>query len=240
MQKRSCPATLSANGLVVLLALVVCLFSAFAVWGGSAPGRAEKLRIVDLEGTPFQMGKVHGRTLKVEIQELVRRWKEDIAKTYGVTAEVFIQNLLKKTDFKPAIERWTPGLLDEVRGIADGAGVDFDTMYAYQLIDEVWAMKADLDLSKCTSIAAGKRNGNPAYVAQTLDIPTFYHGFQTVLRIRDKREGLETHGPGSHRYQRIEQPVGRGLCQRRYPTRLFPERASRRLRHQGDFAPKNL
>jgi hypothetical protein len=192
MQKRNWQATLSANGLVLLLALVVFLFSAFAAGGGSAPGPAEKLRIVDLEGTPFQMGKVHGRTLKVGIQELVRRWKEDIAKTYGVTAEVFIQNLLKKTDFKPAIERWTPGLLEEVRGIADGAGVDFDTMYAYQLIDEVWAMKPDLGLSKCTSIAAGKRNGNPAYVAQTMDLPTFYHGFQTVLRIRDKREGLET------------------------------------------------
>ena len=65
-------------------------------------------------------------------------------------------------------------------------------MYAYQLIDEIWAMDADLGLSKCTTIAAGKRNGNPAYVAQTLDIPAFYHGFQTVLRIRDKREDLET------------------------------------------------
>jgi hypothetical protein len=123
MQKRRCPATLSANGLVLLLALVVFLFSAFAAKGGSAPGRAEKLRIVELEGSPYQMGKAHGRTLKVEIQELVRRWKEDIAKTYGVAAEVFIRNLLKKTDFKPAIERWTPGLLDDVRGIADGPGL---------------------------------------------------------------------------------------------------------------------
>ena len=44
MQKRSCPATLSANGLVVLLVLVVFLFSVFAAGGGSAPGRAEKYR----------------------------------------------------------------------------------------------------------------------------------------------------------------------------------------------------
>jgi len=192
MQKRKHPATLPANGIVFMLVLVVFLFLAFAAGDNSMSGRAEKLRIVDLEGTPYQMGKVHGQTLRTEILELLKRWKEDIAKTYGVTAEVFVQNLLKKTDFKPAIARWTPGLLDEVRGIADGAGVDFDTMYAYQLIDEVWAMSDDLGLSKCTSIAAGKRNGNPAYVAQTLDIPTFYHGFQTVLRIRDKRENLET------------------------------------------------
>jgi hypothetical protein len=90
------------------------------------------------------------------------------------------------------MERWTPGLLDEVRGIAAGAQIDFDTMYAYQLIDEVWAMGADVGLSKCTTIAAGKRKGNPAYVAQTLDIPDFYHGYQTVLRIRNDRDDLET------------------------------------------------
>jgi isopenicillin-N N-acyltransferase-like protein len=192
MQKRKCPATLSVNGVVLLLGLVTFPSLAFAGGDSVMPGRTEKLRIVDLEGTPYQMGKVHGRTLKTEIRELLKLWKEDLEKTYRVTSEVFIKNLLKKTDFQPAIERWTPGLLDEVRGIADGAGVDFDTMYVYQLIDEIWAMDADLGLSKCTSIAAGKRNGNPVYVAQTLDIPTFYHGFQTVLRIRDKREDLET------------------------------------------------
>ena len=166
--------------------------SVFPAGGGSDPAPATTLRVVDLTGTPYEMGKIHGRTLKPEILELLERWKKDLTKTYQVPAEVFIRNLLKKTDFQPAIARWTPGLLDEVRGIADGAGVDFDTMYAYQLVDEIWAMDVDLGLSKCTSIAAGRRNGNPAYVAQTLDIPTFYHGFQTVLRIRDKREDLET------------------------------------------------
>lgn len=138
------------------------------------------------------MGLIHGRTLKAEIRELVRRWKADLAGTYRVAPEVFIREFLKKTDFRPAIDRWTPGLLDEVRGIADGAGIDFETMYAFQLIDEFWTVGPDLSFSKCTSIAAGRRNGGPAFVAQTLDIPEFYHGFQTVLRIRGGGDDLET------------------------------------------------
>jgi hypothetical protein len=159
---------------------------------GALPGPAPELRIVDLAGTPYRMGRVHGQALKAEIQELVKRWKDDLEKTYDVPANVIIREFLGKTDFKPAMDRWTPGLLDEVRGIAEGAGIDFDTMYAYQLIDEIWAMGPDMGFSKCTTVGAGKRNGNPAYVAQTLDIPGFYHGYQTVLRIRDDRDDLET------------------------------------------------
>jgi isopenicillin-N N-acyltransferase-like protein len=186
MPKRTRSMTLSIVGAVLLLGLVAARTPAFPAGDDLSPERPGKLRVLDLEGTPYQMGMVHGQTLKPEILELLKRWKEDLEKTYKVPASVVIQTLLKKTDFRPAAARWTPGLLEEVQGIADGAGVDFDTIYAYQLIDEIWAMDADLGLSKCTTIAAGKRNGQPAYVAQTLDIPTFYHGFQTVLRIRDK------------------------------------------------------
>jgi len=147
-----------------------------------------KLRVIELRGTPYQRGQTHGQSLKPEIQELVKRWKADLEKTYSVPATTFIEKLLEASDFEPAIERWTPGLLDEVRGIADGAGVDFQTMYAFQLVDESWVMSDDLGLSKCTTIAARRRGDSPALVAQTLDIPTFYHGFQTVLRIEGSLE----------------------------------------------------
>ena len=179
--------------LILLLLVATARLPAARAEDTTFPAPPTKLRIVELAGTPYQMGVTHGRALRTEIRELVGLWKRDLEKTYQVTAEVFIREFLKKTDFKPAMERWTPGLLDEVRGIADGADVDFDTMYAYQLIDEVWAIGPDVELSKCTTVAAGKRNGRPAFVSQTLDIPAFYHGYQTVLRIRDERdEGLET------------------------------------------------
>jgi isopenicillin-N N-acyltransferase like protein len=192
IQKRKCFVALAVKGFILLLVLQIFPSSALMAADVSIPGRAGKIRIVDLEGTPYEMGKIHGRTLRAEIGELLKRWKSDLEKNYRVPAGVFIQKFLKKTDFRPSIDRWTPGLLDEVRGIADGAGVDFETMYAYQLVDEIWVMNSDADLAKCTSIAAGKRKGNPVYVAQTLDIPGIYHGFPTILRLRDKRNNLET------------------------------------------------
>ena len=183
----------SAIRLVCLLLLLTAGRHPLPAEDAPRPGPAAGLRVVELAGTPYEMGKIHGRTLRAEIRELVGRWKSDLEATYGVPAEAFIRAFLKRTDFKPAMDRWTPGLLDEVRGIADGAGLDFDTVYAYQLIDEVWAIGPDVAPAKCTTVAAGKRNGRPAFVSQTLDIPAFYHGYQTVLRIRDERdEGLET------------------------------------------------
>jgi isopenicillin-N N-acyltransferase-like protein len=168
---------------VLSAALILSTGPLLTAGQASASGRHGKLRVIELAGTPYGRGRTHGQALKPEIQELVRRWKADLEKSYKVPAETYIRKLLEVSDFQPAIERWTPGLLDEVRGIADGADVDFPTMYAFQLIDETWVMSADLAFGKCTSIAARIRDGHPAFVAQTLDIPVFYHGFQTVLRI---------------------------------------------------------
>jgi sugar phosphate isomerase/epimerase len=174
-----------------LLSIVVLVFSVFAtvLAEESSPAAGEgKLRVLELKGTPYMRGRTHGQSLKPEIQELVKRWKADIEKAYSVPATTYIHKLLEASDFKPAIERWTPGLLDEVRGIADGAGIDFETMYAFQLIDETLVMSDDLGLSKCTTIGVRSRGDSPALVAQNLDIPGYYHGFQTVLRIEGSDE----------------------------------------------------
>ncbi len=175
----------------VILSIFVLLLSASAIISAGDSSqlvRKGNLRVLELQGTPYQRGQTHGQTLKPEIQELIKHWKANIEKSFSVPAETYIRKLLEASDFQPAIERWTPGLLDEVRGIADGAGIDFQTMYAFQLIDETWVMSDDLDLSKCTTIGARKRGDTPAFVAQNLDIPSFYHGFQTVLRIRGSDE----------------------------------------------------
>ena len=163
--------------------LVLAVSFALIAEESPTPTGEGKLRVIELKGTPYLRGRTHGQSLKLEIQELVKRWKADLEKTYSVPATTYIEKLLEASDFEPAIERWTPGLLDEVRGIADGAGIDFPTMYAFQLVDETWVMGDDLGLSKCTTIAARRRGDSPALVAQTLDIPGYYHGFQTVLRI---------------------------------------------------------
>ncbi len=155
--------------------------------------REGKLRVLELRGSPYHRGLVHGKTLKSEIHQLVKLWKAEIEAQYKVKADKFIADFLRQTNFQPAIKRWTPELLDEVRGISDGSGMDFNTIYAYQLADEEWANWEDVTGGEhCSSIGVNRTATSPSFVAQNMDIPTFYQGYQTLLRIKDEKSNLES------------------------------------------------
>jgi hypothetical protein len=106
-------------------------------------------------------------------------------------ADVFIERLLAKTDFVPAIRKWTPDLLEEVEGIAEGSGIDFRTILAFQLLDESWAHGKRVAAEHCSALGRGKTVAHPSAVAQNMDLEGFRDGFQVLLHIKAP-SGLET------------------------------------------------
>ena len=60
------------------------------------------------------------------------------ASAWAFRRPTHVAGLLAATRFVPAIEASTPELLEEVRGIAEGAGVSFERILAYNLMDEEW------------------------------------------------------------------------------------------------------
>ena len=158
-----------------------------------AAQQAEKsLRIVDLHGTPYERGLQHGKELQREIGEMVRMFEADLPKVTGEQASTFVPRFLAATSYDAAVRRLTPGLLDEVRGIADGSGQSFATMFAYQLIDELWAQTRSLKQEKCTSLGLAKTGEQPTIVAQNLDIPTWMQTYPTLLRIHHCDSDLQS------------------------------------------------
>ena len=151
-----------------------------------------RLHTVTLEGTPHERGLVHGKSLKEPIHELLKLWKADLAERYRMDAGAFVKKFLQRTDFTAAIKKWTPDLLEEVNGIAKGAGVDFDTMLAFQLVDEYWVHGSGVAGEHCSSLGVARRDDQPGYVAQTMDLEGFRNGFQAVLHIRQPNAKLET------------------------------------------------
>ena len=74
------------------------------------------LRVLVLEGTPYQRGLEHGKALKKDIQSLIELWRTDLERTYKINADKFIAKFLKETNFQNAIKKWTPDLWEELSG----------------------------------------------------------------------------------------------------------------------------
>jgi hypothetical protein len=129
--------------------------------------------------------------MRDEIRQVVRVWKADLASSFKVDADVLIRRLARETGFVAAVKKWAPDLLEEVRGMADGAGIDFDTMFVLQLPDESYVHGEALARERCSSLGFSRGGGRPACVAQNLDAPAFTDGFQLVLHVKEPGAGRE-------------------------------------------------
>jgi len=152
---------------------------------------AEQLRYLVLEGSPFDQGVFHGRMLKEKIHEVVEVWKSGIAAQSKMEPDVLIEKFLDETDFIPSIEKWTPGLLREVNGIAQGSGIDFDTILAFQFMDELWFYLSEMGGDACSGIGIARQGDRPSLIAQNMDLETFRHGYQVLLHIKDQHSERE-------------------------------------------------
>lgn len=143
-------------------------------------------RLVELPAEPRARGKAHGEALRDLIGEGIARWHDSLATATGEDPRVWIRGFLAASDHRPAIERWAPSFLDEIDGIAAGAGVDPDEMYAFQLVDEQWCYEGRRRAARATDEGAGCSTlGLTGLVAQNLDLPPWWDGLQVVLRIAD-------------------------------------------------------
>jgi isopenicillin-N N-acyltransferase like protein len=145
----------------------------------------KQLRFLELSGTPYERGLMHGKLLKKEIQEVIRLFKIDIAETTKEDPDQFIAKFLEQTDYKTAVLKWMPELMDELRGISEGSGINIETIFMHQLGDEYWFNTQDILAHNCSSFGVNKSATHPSMAAQNMDIPPFYHGFQTVIKITE-------------------------------------------------------
>ena len=150
-----------------------------------------RLRVVTLEGSPSECGLTHGKSLKTAIHALLKVWKADLAERYRMDADAFIKKFLERTNYLPALKKWTPELIEEIGGIALGADVDFDTMLVFQLIDEYWVHGSSIAQEHCSSLGIRRRGDQPSVVAQNMDLEGFRDAFQTVLHIKQAGSGVE-------------------------------------------------
>ena len=168
-------------------------------FGKVGPLEKRDIPVVLLEGTPLKRGQIHGESLRSKIRQNVNFWKESIQESTGMKPDTYISKFLEETNFLPAIKKWTPDLLEEVQGLAQGSGVDFNTTYVSQLGDEhYWYVRnkeMGIPLSAargCSALGVSKEGDHFPLLAQNMDIEAMFDGTQTLLHIKHPNSTLES------------------------------------------------
>ncbi|HOX36987.1 MAG TPA: neutral/alkaline non-lysosomal ceramidase N-terminal domain-containing protein [Candidatus Brocadiia bacterium] len=155
--------------------------------------RSDGAPLLRLSGDPFQMGFQHGRLLRNEIRELLALWEPEIAKSLRPsyqkliwkqpTAAVVVNAIggfevvaMPAFGFasRALFPNTPPEIYDEMRGIAEGAGVHFDRILslnaALTLLSQKDLTRVGESISLCASIVRITKNGaNPVIHARALD-----------------------------------------------------------------------
>ncbi len=81
---------------------------------------------LETEGSAYERGQIHGEALKKHIPRMMFK---EITRHFGFTSyDLFAKDILDKTNFLSTAKKWTPDLIDEIQGIADGAKIEFITI----------------------------------------------------------------------------------------------------------------
>jgi isopenicillin-N N-acyltransferase-like protein len=146
----------------------------------------KKVPVIELNGNGYNRGLQHGKTLKNEIAEVFKKWKENIKSNTKHNADSVITQFYKATNFEPAINKWTPEIYEELKGISQSSGQSFKDVFCFQLVDEFWVYLDNLQNSHnhhCSGIGVAATNSHPAYIAQNMDLESFMNGSQVLLHI---------------------------------------------------------
>ena len=145
------------------------------------------VQAVELSGDGYARGLACGRRLKPRIAAHMTAWEDWLTAATGRPGFDYVREMVRDTDYVSAIEQHTPDLLEEVRGIADGAEADRDLVYGLQLMDEEWfhrlrVKRGGRTPEKCSSFAV-VTPGGPTWIGQNMDLGAYTDGHQVTLRI---------------------------------------------------------
>lgn len=159
-------------------------------------------RLLEVSGTPRERGRQHGEALRTLVREACEGWKEALSRPEGTSPDAYVACFLKDTTFREAMALWTPDLLEEIEGIAEGSGLPADTVFAMQLVDEEWCYASRRNFEaprekekekgdKCSVVAVARSESGPTLVAQNIDTPGWLLPRMVLMRAKPEGDAPE-------------------------------------------------
>lgn len=140
---------------------------------------------IRISGTPFERGFQYGSQAKDKILKVIEEYKILFEKEASITWERAYQ--LAKP-YRKEIEIYRPDLIEEMQGIADGAGLDFNTILTLNCRSEIMFAKSEAAEDACTTIGVppeASQDGH-TYLAQNWDWWSLGYGTTVILEVEQK------------------------------------------------------
>ena len=141
---------------------------------------------LDLAGSPAQIGAAHGEAQRERIREYCDRFLSSLLS--GTQVKVTEAELWAQWSPQVAAnQREAPDLVEEMRGIARGAGVSFERIFLLNSLLDLNSFRY-LDLARsfagCSTFAVvSEADTGKTLIGQTYDMPEFHQNYLTVLRL---------------------------------------------------------
>src|SRR6185437_1959538 len=142
--------------------------------------------LIELKGRPYDLGQQHGTLLKEKVHLSVKKFFEliiqyDPAKTKS-------QILKASRRFADETEKWNSEVVEEIRGISDGAGMGFEEVFAVNCLTELSMNVKDFGPAffGCTAFCAqgSATEENKIFIGQNQDLwAPWCRDLFTVLKI---------------------------------------------------------
>ena len=141
---------------------------------------------LDLNGSARERGLAHGEELRDVIKSAIERWQHDMAEAAKISFASLHEMFIDHMDYQVSIEQWTPHLIEEVQAVAVGSGLDDETIFAWQLVDEFIDFIVEyLYIEKCTTVGGYEQGvGLAPAIGKTQDLPHCYIGAHALVRTR--------------------------------------------------------
>src|SRR5262249_52241331 len=144
--------------------------------------------VLDLAGTPAQVGAAHGESQRERIRAYVDRFLSYMLSgaALPLTEETLWAHWAPQV---AANQREAPALVEQMRGIARGAGVPFERIF---LLNSLLDLNSFRYLGLAQNFAGGcstfgvtaAADSGQALIGQTYDMPELHQEFLTLLRLR--------------------------------------------------------
>ena len=178
---------------------------------------------LQLSGSPAERGAFLGKELGDEIRVVLKTWRQELYSRFAQAegekptaaaedveswAAIFVANFLKSTEYASSttLDRWAPGVLEELRGMATSAAVSYDELLCMQHraeCDRYGASTCDdaknqrNEISTTVAVCGLRKTGCPALLAQSVELEPSRSDRATVLQITPDAAGIEKEQPAT-------------------------------------------